>query len=830
MADCFGRYNYAVIHFKQGHFSVKRTNRISILLTSIIPIFGLIQVSGKFLGPKAAFDITTPKWAFAYLFFILLAALALFLSNHHSFQDQKNSFFSGLNSYISTLPTTLRVLAVALFAAMVFALILFTPLSLFFALFANGFFTQFSLLLTLVALGERLTGQTNVARIVPRHWIIAFSLYILVFIGGVLGGNYPFQVWSCWLLATVLLTATCTHHWWRVTADVQDQTFDQLFVLLLLVFALAFFVFLQTVITGAWSLPSIMDEGSYGIKGLLFTSGQYSPYQDYGPWTNKMPLSFLLPGIIQQIFGAGILTLRMASLAMLVAIAILLFQIGQRIWPTYGGLAASAFFMLNPALDNFYNLGNSQIYTATLLTLSLYFALRKNGSITSLVISNMLASIVVLTRENMAIYLAGLNLYILWKLGWRRAIPVILAGIMVFGVGHAAYWPGILKVWAKWLPKAITPFLDAYRYTGGGTVSWKLIGASVDAISVANSFLQGIASNFFALAGLIMLPIVANWKGFQKYHFYKEIVFLAGTLVVLNLAHGVITLNDGSCIYCFSGYLSFYLPMGIVLTVMMLPLVDPIFGKTKALLFTIIGAIFTLSNWFIHRQSLESLFYFKIPSLAGKAGVQPLFVWARENFGVGIEDAKIAFPLAFGTAIFLSILLIFLVANGNYSGKPQKGVSVQILILICMLGLPPFTSVWMHSRHNSQSCRGNVILAHSRVDAELKQVIPAGSKVYWLGESTTPFLTMDVKIFPQQINDGFSYKVGSNSQIAEKYGFWNEEISARWAQEADFLMIEERYLGNPILKSFVLAKFTKIASTSKLDPCDKSSRYLIFRP
>ena len=58
----------------------------------------------------------------------------------------------------------------------------------------------------------------------------------------------------------------------------------------------------------AHGLDSILDEGAYLFKGYLFATGQYVPFQDYGLWTNKMPLSFLLPGYIQLVFGPGVRT------------------------------------------------------------------------------------------------------------------------------------------------------------------------------------------------------------------------------------------------------------------------------------------------------------------------------------------------------------------------------------------------------------------------------------------------------------------------------------------------------------------------------------------
>ena len=66
----------------------------------------------------------------------------------------------------------------------------------------------------------------------------------------------------------------------------------------------------------AHSQASVMDEGLYLYKGFLFTEGVYPPFQDFGPLTNHMPLSFLVPGAFQQTFGPGLRTGRFAALAL----------------------------------------------------------------------------------------------------------------------------------------------------------------------------------------------------------------------------------------------------------------------------------------------------------------------------------------------------------------------------------------------------------------------------------------------------------------------------------------------------------------------------------
>ncbi|MFC2029015.1 hypothetical protein ACFLTX_03705, partial [Chloroflexota bacterium] len=60
-------------------------------------------------------------------------------------------------------------------------------------------------------------------------------------------------------------------------------------------------------------LISMLDEGAYLYKGLLFVKGIYRPFQDFGPWTNKGPLAFLIPGWFQEIFDAGLRSGRLVA-------------------------------------------------------------------------------------------------------------------------------------------------------------------------------------------------------------------------------------------------------------------------------------------------------------------------------------------------------------------------------------------------------------------------------------------------------------------------------------------------------------------------------------
>ena len=71
-----------------------------------------------------------------------------------------------------------------------------------------------------------------------------------------------------------------------------------------LVYGIKSWIFIHT-------LTSIVyDESGYIVRGFLLATGKYSPYADYGPLLDHMPLSFLIPGYIQKIFNPGIGTAR----------------------------------------------------------------------------------------------------------------------------------------------------------------------------------------------------------------------------------------------------------------------------------------------------------------------------------------------------------------------------------------------------------------------------------------------------------------------------------------------------------------------------------------
>ena len=98
---------------------------------------------------------------------------------------------------------------------------------------------------------------------------------------------------------------------------------------------------------------SVLDEGLYLFKGVQFALGKYQLFQDYGPLTNHMPLSFLIPGWVQVLFGTGLRTARYYALSLGILMIVGFWVTSRRLsgpwWAAFGVWAVA----LNPALVNY---------------------------------------------------------------------------------------------------------------------------------------------------------------------------------------------------------------------------------------------------------------------------------------------------------------------------------------------------------------------------------------------------------------------------------------------------------------------------------------------
>ena len=271
-------------------------------------------------------------------------------------------------------------------------------------------------------------------------------------------------------------------------------------------------VYLVRAINYAFTQRSIVDEGLYLYKGYLFAQGIYKPFQDYGFWTQKAPLSYLVYGWVQQVFGPGLRTGRYFSIFLgalaLLGLALVARRIGGRWW----GAGVIWVVALNTVSIRYFSAAMSQSLVACLLMWMLFFTLGKERPRWQIVAGSLCAGIMVMARQNMAPVLIILPAYLVWQHGWKGGLLAAAMSLVPLIIVQAVYWPDMLKMWAPWLPESLTPFLDPWRLPPIAVAQISSAGISSKFQSVLEGFRYHFAALTGGLAALLLWPAGKFWK------------------------------------------------------------------------------------------------------------------------------------------------------------------------------------------------------------------------------------------------------------------------------------------------------------------------------
>jgi hypothetical protein len=191
-----------------------------------------------------------------------------------------------------------------------------------------------------------------------------------------------------------------------------------------------------------------------------------------------------------------------------------------------------------------------------------------------------------------------------------------------------------------------------------------------------------------------------------------------------------------------------------------------------------------------------------------------------------IYDATHAWlPVAVAVAFGLLVLAAAKILIGR-ENSAALGVGLVALTLIGSLFSP---SPLLAGEYTSYDCQGDVISSFESAGAELAKVIPAGSIVYWAGYSPVTMLSLpDVKIYPSQLHQTYSFRISDDDDALLKYGWWNQHLAEKWLNEADFVLVEQRNLGNKGWLFEQLANYQQVLVTSP-QTCRSDSAMLVYR-
>jgi hypothetical protein len=487
-----------------------------------------------------------------------------------------------------------------------------------------------------------------------------------------------------------------------------------------------------------------------------------------------------------------------------------------------------------------YSVMVSQVFIACLLVWILVLVLGEGRSLLQICLGAALAGLTMLIRINLVPIIPLLVIYIFWQHGRKAGILTALTSGVVIGLGHALFWPGILRIWAYWLPESITPFLTPWRHPTEAYPSWD---PDVGSSGRAASFFMSFRVSFLALAGvmgaLLLWPRKDQWK---KPADLRSAVLLTGLFLVLLLAHMWATLTKNYCVYCLPGYTTFFSATGLALVILTIAIWRKQLAGWRQILIAItiliLGAGIGFGAWDDLARPLYELPFPKFfLGYSLSSGSVELGELVRTLLRLEPQQLRRLLPTGAGFLAGALVLLLALLvkAASSFWQKSYNGERVSfgyLSILILLIGGTLLTpTLPLAGGYEFLECSGDTIRSYEAAGEHLARLIPPGSKVYWRGAlSAVPLLYLPgIEIYPSQINGTYTYYKNGDSDALLRYGFWNEELARQWAQEADYVLIQPRFFQGWLKKAVKSDEFEELEPSPPVVACRDGAEIRIFR-
>jgi hypothetical protein len=486
-------------------------------------------------------------------------------------------------------------------------------------------------------------------------------------------------------------------------------------------------------------------------------------------------------------------------------------------------------FALALAQISVYSEAVSQGLVACMLAWMFVLTLGGDRPLWQLVLGSALSIVIVMTRQNMAVVPALLVAYIFWQYGTRAGGWALGTSAILFIGFHILYWPGILQIWAPWLPQSLTPFLDNYRISAPLAGTEFIFDAST--LSRFQSFATGVHDHFFVFCGslsaLILWPKKDAWK--SSNHF-KMAVFLGATFFSLFILHTLASLPTDFCVHCFSAYQAFYTTAGFFFILIVFS--NGLNNSKPRLLILIVSLLFFAANlglYYYQQWGDWLLNHVLLPRVnriirGGEFSATSLKEVLTYTFNLAPEIQKRIVPA--GAGILLGLILILLIWAIHRFLLQKRSIGIYPLVNIVLAGCLFVGTVFpaiLNDTADEEKCSTHFLSYYEEAGKTLSRLIPPGSLVYWKGSGrhlAFMLYTNDVKIFPPQIHAGGGYAVGDSEHLL-KFGLYNEELDKQWRASADILIIWNTYFTKEFREFFDQPGYEQIPfDMGKLSKCE----------
>lgn len=602
---------------------------------------------------------------------------------------------------------------------------------------------------------------------------------------------------------------------------------------------LGILLYLVMSIRFAFTLPVILDESAYLFNGYQFAAGVYRPFEPDGVPLGKMPLGYLIYGVVQLVFGVGLGTGRTFVVIIGTASMVGLWLTLRKSVKPWIAVLGVWMVLCSPNLIRTYSQAWSQVLVAFFLVWSLFFMTGKNRKLWHILTAGVLSMIVVLIRQNMAVYPFFYAIYVFWvygkQTGWINF--GVLAG--VFLIGHIPYGPMILSLWVNYLPFG-TDFFRSLGLLPPAGQSYMV--QKLPLINRLQSILEAMQFHslmvWLGAAGVYFLP-------FRRIDFVRRktrlMVFFITTWLVLMIMHLDASVGGNYCVFCLSRYLDFFAYLFIILICFALDTAEVgsahWLKKTYAWIISLLYIVFLgVSSWQLRWD--EMVARFQLPRFRdGKilAETTQLHVYLTNLFSLEYEQSLTALRWLLGgffasVIIFTALMMAAMVKKKKW--MPAKRVFTTYLMLaIIFWAVVTSPTRLMNVGYVDQKC-GNVITNFEQVEAELQKIIEPGSEISWHSNSGAHILASltDVVIHPAQVHFLYTKKMSEDVDSLRRFGLFNEKMELEWLDSADYVLVKSI----PIYASFMEQltsneQFAKIAELPSFCENDPESVVVVFR-
>jgi len=633
--------------------------------------------------------------------------------------------------------------------------------------------------------------------------------------------------------------------------------------------------FIYQALAYADALPPVApDEGMNLYQGYLFAAGRYQPFQDNGPWTFQMPLSYLLPGFVQNQFGLGMYIGRMFAIAVGGLTILGLWLAVRRNSNLWWAAAAVWVVSLNPTYVQYF----SQVKTEALVSLffawMLAFGLGADRQDWELALAGLFAGLAGMTHLNALIVLPLFVLYAFWQFERRVGLYVLLAGLLPVAVIHILYWPDVLRVWANFFPQDLWSWTETYHtpsredllpanfswwpisdwLSNPGHLAWIGLRALGQAVRVH------FVVFFSSLATLLLWPWLRSTRpggrsitrAFFSQH--KQIVFLLVTFLVM-VGVSMWGANGRACQFtCLPDSIMYFFVFGLV----MVPLAasgwreEIPFWKEVLVIAVVLLLLITIefnfnSDYLDFRFDLiKNTFDLTPPTLEfGMIVEGESKIWEILENRFGFDHFPLRqFILTNDNAViwlrWIKILGFMLVItplayriSEKYTLGPEN-YGTFVLMFTLLVGFVFSGTRFFGGSLAMDTCEDSVISSYEKIGERLDNVIPDGSQVYWgVNENMLLLYMPEKEVFPAQLNADSTYLDDPNAdpEWLTRFGWWNPVLKEQWIAEADYIVLETRRFNSQWQERIDAGQLEQVYRSQPAASCRAAeTSLLVFKP